>query len=252
MAENIIELKNITKTFDDQQVLKGIDLNIKDKEFLTLLGPSGCGKTTILRIISGFEDATEGQVIFEGVDISKIPSYKREVNTVFQKYALFPFLNVYDNVAFGLNIKKIDKSIIEEKVVKMLELVGLKGYERRDVSSLSGGQQQRVAVVRGVINNPQVLFADEPTGALNSQNTQNVLNILTGLNEDGQSIVMVTHTLMAAERGNRIIYLSDGVISDEVDLGPYLGDYKDESNPNHEAAVARHTKLKTFLQNMGW
>jgi putative ABC transport system ATP-binding protein len=123
---------------------------------------------------------------------------------------------------------------------------------RKFPTQLSGGQQQRVAVVRGVINSPEILFADEPTGALNSQNTENVLDILSDLNSTGQSIVMVTHTFKAAERGNRIIYLADGVISDEIDLGPYLGDYKDESNPNIEEAKDRHYRLKAFLQNMGW
>ena len=142
MGKKIIELKNLSKNFDDNQVLKGIDLNIYENEFLTLLGPSGCGKTTILRIIGGFEEPSHGQVLFNGKDIAKVPPYKREVNTVFQKYALFPFLNVYDNVAFGLNIKKTDKKEIEKKVTKILELVGLKGFEKRDVTSLSGGQQQ--------------------------------------------------------------------------------------------------------------
>ena len=127
-----IELKNISKNFEDQQVLKGIDLNIYENEFLTLLGPSGCGKTTLLRIIGGFEEPSNGQLIFDGKDISKVPPYKREVNTVFQKYALFPFLNVADNIAFGLNLKKMDKDVIEKKVSRMLELVGLKGFEKRE------------------------------------------------------------------------------------------------------------------------
>ena len=133
MEKKIIELNNLSKNFGDNQVLKGIDLNIYENEFLTLLGPSGCGKTTILRIIGGFETPSHGQVLFEGKDITKVPAYKRAVNTVFQKYALFPFLNVYDNVAFGLNIKKEDKAAIDKKVKNMLELVGLKGFEKRDV-----------------------------------------------------------------------------------------------------------------------
>ncbi|HAF25875.1 MAG TPA: spermidine/putrescine ABC transporter ATP-binding protein, partial [Lachnospiraceae bacterium] len=146
MSDAFIELKGLTKTFDDQQVLKGIDLTIRRNEFLTLLGPSGCGKTTTLRMIAGFEEPTDGQIIFDGIDISNVPAYKREVNTVFQKYALFPFLNVMDNVAFGLKLKKIDANIIEQKCRRMIEMVGLKGFEDRDVTSLSGGQQQRVAI----------------------------------------------------------------------------------------------------------
>ena len=137
MSNVLIELKGLTKNFDDQQVLKGIDLNIHENEFLTLLGPSGCGKTTTLRIIAGFDEPSSGEVLFDGVDISKIPPYKREVNTVFQKYALFPFLNVYDNVAFGLKIKKMDKSLIEHKVKKTLKLVGLEGFDKRDVKRLT-------------------------------------------------------------------------------------------------------------------
>ena len=169
MEKKIIELNNLSKNFGDNQVLKGIDLNIYENEFLTLLGPSGCGKTTILRIIGGFETPSHGQVLFEGKDITKVPAYKREVNTVFQKYALFPFLNVYDNVAFGLNIKKEDKSVIDKKVKNMLELVGLKGFEKRDVTSLSGGQQQRVAIARALVNEPKVLLLDEPLAALDAK-----------------------------------------------------------------------------------
>ena len=158
MEKKIIELKNISKNFEDQQVLKGINLNIYENEFLTLLGPSGCGKTTLLRIIGGFEEPSNGQLIFDGKDISKVPPYKREVNTVFQKYALFPFLNVADNIAFGLNLKKMDKDVIEKKVSRMLELVGLKGFEKRDVTLLSGGQQQRVAKQEPLLTNLRYCF----------------------------------------------------------------------------------------------
>ena len=167
--KKLIQLKNLTKNFDDQQVLKGIDLNIYENEFLTLLGPSGCGKTTTLRIIAGFEEPNEGEVIFDEIDIAKVPPYKREINTVFQKYALFPHLNVFDNIAFGLNIKKMDKSVIKEKVRRMLALVGLSDYEYRDVTLLSGGQQQRVAIARALVNEPKVLLLDEPLGALDAK-----------------------------------------------------------------------------------
>ena len=141
--KKLIELKNIVKDFDGQRVIQGISLDIYENEFVTLLGPSGCGKTTLLRIIAGFLDADDGQVLFDGQDISGLPPYKREVNTVFQKYALFPHLNVYDNIAFGLNLKKQPKDIIEQKVKRMLRLVGLRGFEKRRINQMSGGQQQR-------------------------------------------------------------------------------------------------------------
>ena len=155
MSNKLIELKNLTKNFDDQQVLRGINLDIHENEFLTLLGPSGCGKTTTLRIIAGFEEPSGGEVLFNGIEISKLPPYKREINTVFQKYALFPHLNVMDNIGFGLNLKKVDKSVIEQKVKRMLKMVGLEGFEKRDVTLLSGGQQQRVAIARALVNEPK-------------------------------------------------------------------------------------------------
>ena len=155
--KKLIEFRNIVKNFDGQIVLKGINLDIYENEFVTLLGPSGCGKTTLLRILGGFESADNGEVLFNGKDIAKVPPYKREINTVFQKYALFPFLNVYDNVAFGLNLKKMDKDVIDKKVKNILALVGLEGFEKRDVTRLSGGQQQRVAIARALVNEPKVL-----------------------------------------------------------------------------------------------
>ncbi len=192
--ENIIELKGITKTFDDQQVLKGIDLNIHEQEFLTLLGPSGCGKTTLLRIIGGFAEADEGKLYFDGIEISSLPPYKREINTVFQKYALFPHLNVFDNIAFGLKIKKMDKDVIRQKVDKMLGLVGLRGYEKRDVTSLSGGQQQRVAIARALVNEPKVLLLDEPLGALDAKLRKEMQTELKKIQQEvGITFIYVTH-----------------------------------------------------------
>ena len=141
--KKIIQFRHIVKNFEDQVVLKGIDLDIYENEFVTLLGPSGCGKTTLLRILAGFLEPSEGEVIFNGQDIKSLPPYKRELNTVFQKYALFPHMNVYDNIAYGLKIQKISKDIIDQKVMRMLKLIGLEGYEKRDVTLLSGGQQQR-------------------------------------------------------------------------------------------------------------
>ena len=166
MKQNIIELKGISKTFEDNLVLDNINLSIKENEFLTLLGPSGCGKTTTLRIIAGFEESDRGELLFNGTDISALPPYKRQVNTVFQKYALFPHMNIYDNIAFGLKIKKLSKSEIDKKVKDILKLISLEGFEKRNIESLSGGQQQRVAIARALVNEPKVLLLDEPLGAL--------------------------------------------------------------------------------------
>lgn len=211
MGDVLIELKGLTKNFGDQQVLKGIDLNIHENEFLTLLGPSGCGKTTTLRIIAGFDEPSGGEVLFDGVDISKIPPYKREVNTVFQKYALFPFLNVYDNVAFGLKIKKMDKSLIEHKVKKTLKLVGLEGFDKRDVTKLSGGQQQRVAIGRALMNRPAILLADEPTGNLDSKASAEIMELLKVFNRKyKQTLIMITHDLELAKQADRELNMEDG------------------------------------------
>ncbi|MBQ3200587.1 MAG: ATP-binding cassette domain-containing protein, partial [Clostridia bacterium] len=157
MAKHLIDLVDIRKSYGSEDALKRINLYIRDGEFLTLLGPSGCGKTTLLRLIAGFTMPTEGKVLIDGQDVSTIPPYKRRVNTVFQKYALFPHLNVHDNVAFGLKIQKLPKDEIEARVEEMLELVNLKGYGKRWVDELSGGQQQRVAIARALVNRPQVL-----------------------------------------------------------------------------------------------
>ena len=162
----IIDLKHIIKKYDDNLVLDDINMYIRRNEFLTLLGPSGCGKTTLLRIIGGFEECTDGEVLFEGKNIADLPPYKRKINTVFQKYALFPHMNVEDNIAFGLQIKKMDKKLIKEKVKEMLALVNLQGYEKRSVDSLSGGQQQRIAIARALVNEPEVLLLDEPLGEI--------------------------------------------------------------------------------------
>ena len=229
MEKKIIELKNISKNFEDQQVLKGIDLNIYENEFLTLLGPSGCGKTTLLRIIGGFEEPSNGQLIFDGKDISKVPPYKREVNTVFQKYALFPFLNVADNIAFGLNLKKMDKDVIEKKVSRMLELVGLKGFEKRDVTLLSGGQQQRVAIARALVNEPKVLLLDEPLGALDAKLRKDMQTELKKIQKEvGITFIFVTHDQEEAlPMSDTIVVLNDGVIQQ---IGTPMDIYNEPQN----------------------
>ena len=229
MSNKIIELKGITKTFDDQQVLKGIDLNIYENEFLTLLGPSGCGKTTLLRILGGFESADNGEVLFNGKDIAKVPPYKREINTVFQKYALFPFLNVYDNVAFGLNLKKKDKDVIDKKVKNILALVGLEGFEKRDVTRLSGGQQQRVAIARALVNEPKVLLLDEPLGALDAKLRKDMQIELKKIQKEvGITFVFVTHDQEEAlSMSDTIVVLNDGVIQQ---IGTPMDIYNEPEN----------------------
>ena len=210
----LVELRNVTKNYDDQQVLKGINLKIYENEFLTLLGPSGCGKTTTLRIIGGFEDADGGELLFGGIEISKLPPYKREINTVFQKYALFPHLNVFDNIAFGLTIKKTEKSVVKQKVERMLTLVGLSGFEKRDVTSLSGGQQQRVAIARALINEPKVLLLDEPLGALDAKLRKEMQTELKKIQKEvGITFIYVTHDQdEALTMSDRIIVIKKGVI----------------------------------------
>lgn len=194
MSENIIELKNIKKSYNDNTVLNNINLSIKRNEFLTLLGPSGCGKTTTLKIIGGFETTDEGQVLFDDKDISYVPPYLRQINTVFQKYALFPHMNVYENVAFGLKIKKLPKSTIESKVKEMLKLVALENFEKRSIHSLSGGQQQRVAIARALVNEPKVLLLDEPLGALDLKLRKEMQLELKNIQKKlGITFIFVTH-----------------------------------------------------------
>lgn len=214
MTPSIIELKNVSKIFDEKEALKSINLDIKEKEFVTLLGPSGCGKTTTLRIIGGFETASSGEVFFDGVNINSIPPYKRQINTVFQKYALFPHLNIYENIAFGLKIKKVDKATIDKKVNKMLSLVNLEGFEKRDINSLSGGQQQRIAIARALVNEPKVLLLDEPLGALDLKLRQDMQYELKTMQQElGITFIYVTHDQEEAlTMSDRIVVMSDGKI----------------------------------------
>ncbi|MDU4133732.1 MAG: ABC transporter ATP-binding protein [Clostridium perfringens] len=191
---NIIELKGITKSYGKDTILDNLSLNIKKNEFLTLLGPSGCGKTTTLKIIAGFETADSGQVVFENNIINDIPPYERQLNTVFQKYALFPHMNVYENIAFGLKLKKMPKDVIDQKVKEMLKLVALEGYENRDIEALSGGQQQRVAIARALVNEPKVLLLDEPLGALDMKLRKGMQIELKRIQQkSGITFIFVTH-----------------------------------------------------------
>ncbi|MBQ1785167.1 MAG: ATP-binding cassette domain-containing protein, partial [Turicibacter sp.] len=190
----LIEIKNLTKEYDGDIILKGIDLTIHENEFVTLLGPSGCGKTTLLRIIGGFDTPTSGEVNFNGKDLIQIPSYKREINTVFQKYALFPHLNVFDNIAFGLRMKKVPEAEVTERVNRMLKMIKLTDYAKRGIDSLSGGQQQRIAIARALVNRQKVLLLDEPLGALDLKLRQDMQYELKEIQREmGITFIFVTH-----------------------------------------------------------
>lgn len=211
---HLIELTGICKSFGDSEVLKNINLYIDKNEFVTLLGPSGCGKSTILRIIAGFEEPTSGDVLFEGKSMLKVPPYERTVNTVFQKYALFPHLNVADNIAFGLKLRKMSRSETEEKVDSVLNLVNLSGFEKRSVTSLSGGQQQRVAIARALVNEPSVLLLDEPLAALDLKLRQGMQLELKNMQKElGITFVYVTHDQEEAlTMSDTVVVMREGTI----------------------------------------
>lgn len=271
--KTILRAKDLSKTFSNesvqQHVLKNLNLEIYKGDFTVIMGNSGSGKSTLLYALSGMDRPSLGTITYyvdgsengngTGIEISKFSNdrlalFRRDHSGfVFQQNYLNDTMSALDNVMLSGLLRTKNRKELAGRAKELLEKVEIgKSDWRKFPNQLSGGQQQRVAVVRGVINRPEILFADEPTGALNSQNTENVLDIMTELNNEGQSIVMVTHTIKAAERGNRVIYLADGVISAEVDLGPYAGDYKDEKNPELERAKERHRQLKDFLQEMGW
>ena len=238
--KKIIEFRNIVKNFDGQIVLKGINLDIYENEFVTLLGPSGCGKTTLLRILGGFLDADEGSVMFDGEEISQKPPYERELNTVFQKYALFPHLSVYENIAFGLKIKKMSKDIIDQKVMKMLKLIGLEGYEDKNTTLLSGGQQQRVAIARALVNEPKVLLLDEPLAALDLKLRKEMQYELKRIQQEvGITFIFVTHDQEEAlTMSDKIVVMKGGEIQqvgtpEEIYNEPanvYVANFIGESN----------------------
>ena len=215
MKENaLISLRGIRVDYDDEPVLKGIDLDIMDKEFITFLGPSGCGKTTTLRIIGGFFQPKEGDVFFGGVRINDLPPYKREVNTVFQRYALFPHLNVYENVEFGLKVAKVPEKERRASVKEMLKLVGLSGYDKRHINQLSGGQQQRVAIARALVNRPKVLLLDEPLGALDLKLRKEMQIELKRIQQALEiTFIYVTHDQEEAlTMSDRVVVMRDGNI----------------------------------------
>ena len=215
MKENaLISLRGIRVDYDDEPVLKGIDLDIMDKEFITFLGPSGCGKTTTLRIIGGFIQPKEGDVFFGGVRINDLPPYKREVNTVFQRYALFPHLNVYENVEFGLKVAKVPEKERRASVKEMLKLVGLSGYDKRHINQLSGGQQQRVAIARALVNRPKVLLLDEPLGALDLNLRKEMQIELKRIQQALEiTFIYVTHDQEEAlTMSDRVVVMRDGNI----------------------------------------
>lgn len=255
---NIIELKNVGKSFDDVVVVEDFNLEVKKGEFVTFLGPSGCGKTTTLRMIAGFEIPTEGQITLKGEDISKLPPYERPINTVFQRYALFPHLNIYDNIAFGLKLKtnevtykkdngkiitrkeKLSKKEIDKKVKRALEIVDLEGFEKRSVDTLSGGQQQRIAIARAIVNEPQILLLDEPLGALDLKMRKEMQIELKAMHERlGITFIYVTHDQEEAlTMSDKIVVMSDGVIKqigtpEEIYNEPknaFVADFIGESN----------------------
>ncbi len=242
MSKELIRLADCVMAFDDEVVLDKINLSIRDKEFLTLLGPSGCGKTTTLRIIGGFQTPTSGDVLFDGVRINAVPPHKRTINTVFQKYALFPHLNVYENIAFGLRIPKTDgkgnrvklpEEEIDQRVMEMLEIVNLKGFEKRRTTQLSGGQQQRVAIARALVNRPKVLLLDEPLGALDLKLRKDMQNELKRIQKAMEiTFVYVTHDQEEA------LAMSDTVVVMDAGRIQQIGSPEDIYNEPQNAFVA--------------
>ena len=258
MNNTLIKLRSIEKSFDGERILCGIDLDIHDKEFVTLLGPSGCGKTTTLRIIGGFETPDTGDVFFDGERINELPAHKRHVNTVFQKYALFPHLNVYDNVAFGLRIQKVSEEEIQERVREMLIMTGLKGFENRRPTTLSGGQQQRVAIARALVNRPRVLLLDEPLGALDLKLRKDMQNELKRIQHaTGITFIYVTHDQEEAlSMSDTVVVMADGRIQQigtptdiyNEPVNAFVADFIGESNildgvmlADNKARFAGHT-----------
>ena len=215
MKKKLIQFKNIVKSYEDGKVvLKGIDLDIYENEFVTLLGPSGCGKTTLLRILGGFLQADQGEVLFDGQEISKLPPYKREINTVFQKYALFPHMNVYDNIAFGLKLKKEPKDIIEQKVKRMLKLVNLEEFADRSVTAMSGGQQQRIAIARTLLKDNNILIFDDSLSAVDTETDAQIRAALRHEQKDVTTLI-ISHRVTTLSQADLILVLENGQITQQ-------------------------------------
>ena len=252
--KSIIEVSHVSKYFGDKTALDDVTLNVKKGEFVTILGPSGCGKTTLLRLIAGFQTASEGEIRISGMEITQTPPHKRPVNTVFQKYALFPHLNVYDNIAFGLKLKKTPKQTIEKKVKAALKMVGMTDYEYRDVDSLSGGQQQRVAIARAIVNEPEVLLLDEPLAALDLKMRKDMQMELKEMHKSlGITFVYVTHDQEEAlTLSDTIVVMSEGKIQQigtPIDIynepiNAFVADFIGESNILNGTMI--HDKLVRF------
>ena len=241
MSQPLIDLQHISKSFDGELILDDLNLSIRENSFVTLLGPSGCGKTTTLRILGGFTSPDTGRVLFDGQDITKLPPNKRQLNTVFQKYALFPHMSIADNIAFGLKIKNKPKSYIDDKIRYALKLVNLSGYEKRDVTSLSGGQQQRIAIARAIVNEPRVLLLDEPLGALDLKLRQD-MQLIRLKNELGITFIYVTHDQEEAlTMSDTIVVMNQGYIQqmgspEQIYNEPenaFVADFIGESNIVH-------------------
>ena len=265
MDDKIIEIKNVYKSYDDKPVVKNLSLAIRRGEFVTLLGPSGCGKTTTLRMIAGFEQPTEGKIFFNGEDITQLPPHKRNINTVFQKYALFPHLTVFGNIAFGLKLKlvpdgepvvdkkgntvqkmrKLTKKEITDKVNSALKMVDLEDYGHRSVNSLSGGQQQRVAIARALAMKPKVMLFDEPTSALDPEMVHEVLDVMKSLAEEGMTMVVVTHEMgFAKEVGTRVLFVDGGQI---LESGSPADVFDNPQNDRTKLFLSKILSAITFL-----
>ncbi len=251
MSNNIIELKNISVAFDGQQIIENMNLYIRDKEFITFLGPSGCGKTTTLRMIAGFLQPDSGDVIFEGKIINDVPPHKRQLNTIFQRYALFPHLNVYENIAFGLRLKKTPEKEIKAAVTEMLALVNLKGFEKRNISSLSGGQQQRVAIARALIVKPRVLLLDEPLGALDLKLRKDMQVELKNIQQRlGITFIYVTHDQEEAlSMSDTIVVMDSGVIQQ---IGTPTDIYNEPKNAFVADFIGESNIIEGVMKNDFW
>ena len=238
MPNKLIDIVGVSKSYGDNLVLDDLNLYIRENEFLTLLGPSGCGKTTLLRILGGFENPDSGKVIFDGKDITSLAPNKRQLNTVFQKYALFTHMTIAENIAFGLKIKGKSKSYIDDKIHYALKLVNLEGYQNRYPDSLSGGQQQRIAIARALAMDPDVILFDEPTSALDPEMVGEVLELMKELAHTGITMLVVTHEMgFAREVSNRVIFIDEGRI-------------QEDEPPQELFSNPKHPRLKAFLSRM--